>query len=140
MQLTNNAIQKEGAEYEKFEEGNIISTHSLFEFISQDKKYNKDSKTKDELVRNFKDEMQKLIIDSFKSVRGKMTCQKHTFELLGYDFIIDEQLNTILIEVNTNPCIEEPNLLLKQMVPRMIDDVLNVVMDPLFNIQQCHLE
>lgn len=84
--------------------------------------------------------MQKLIVDSFKSVRGKMTCQKHTFELLGYDFIIDEQLNTILIEVNTNPCIEEPNLLLKQMVPRMIDDVLNVVMDPLFNIQQCPLE
>ena len=74
MQLTNNAIQKEGAEYEKFEEGNIISTHSLFEFISQNKKYNKDNKMKDELVRSFKDEMQKLIVDSFKSVRGKMTC------------------------------------------------------------------
>jgi hypothetical protein len=29
---------------------------------------------KDELVKNFKDEMQKLIVDSCKSVRGKMTC------------------------------------------------------------------
>jgi D-alanine-D-alanine ligase-like ATP-grasp enzyme len=44
-----------------------------------------------------------------KSVRGKMLCQKHTFELLGYDFIFDEELNTILIEVNTNPCLEESN-------------------------------
>ena len=58
--------------------------------------------------------------------------QKHTFELLGYDFIFDEDLNTILIEVNTNPCLEESNALLKSILPRMIDDLLNVVMDPLF--------
>jgi len=75
-----------------------------------------------------------------KSVKNKMLCQKHTFELLGYDFIIDENLNTFLIEVNTNPCLEEPNYLLKKLVPRMIDDLLNVVMDPLFGIQACALE
>ena len=37
-----------------------------------------------------------------------------------------------LIEVNTNPCIEEPNTLLKQYVPRMLDDMLKIVLDPLF--------
>ena len=67
-----------------------------------------------------------------KSVKGKLLMQKHTFELLGYDFIFDEDLNTILIEVNTNPCLEESNALLKALLPRMIDDLLNVVMDPLF--------
>ena len=30
MQLTNNAIQKNGEEYGKYEEGNIMSTHSMF--------------------------------------------------------------------------------------------------------------
>jgi len=60
--------------------------------------------------------------------------QKHTFELLGYDFIFDEELNTILIEVNTNPCLEESNALLKRILPRMIDDLLNITMDPLFGI------
>jgi hypothetical protein len=35
MQLTNNAIQKDGEDYGKFEEGNIISSHALFEYISQ---------------------------------------------------------------------------------------------------------
>ena len=59
--------------------------------------------------------------------------QNYTFELLGFDFLIDELLNTTLIEVNTNPCLEESNLLLKKLLPRMIDDLLNVVSDPIFN-------
>ena len=33
MQLTNNAIQKNGEEYGKFEEGNIISFYKLFAYI-----------------------------------------------------------------------------------------------------------
>ena len=28
------------------------------------------------------------------------------FEMFGYDFMIDEDLNVILIEVNTNPCLD----------------------------------
>ena len=38
--------------------------------------------------------------------------RKSTFELFGYDFILDEDLNTWLIEVNTNPCLEESSSLL----------------------------
>jgi hypothetical protein len=38
-----------------------------------------------------------------------------------------------LIEVNTNPCIEEPNTLLRQYVPRMLDDMFKIVLDPLFS-------
>jgi hypothetical protein len=40
-----------------------------------------------------------------------------------------------LIEANTNPCIEEPNTLLRSYVPRMIDDMLRIVLDPLFGTQ-----
>jgi hypothetical protein len=80
----------------------------------------------------FYQDMERLIVDSFKSVKGKLLMQKYTFELFGYDFIIDEDLNTILIECNTNPCIEESNTLLKNLLPRMVDDLLNVVLDPIF--------
>ena len=51
---------------------------------------------------------------------------------MGYDFIMDDKLNTYLIEVNTNPCLEESNSLLKSLVPRMIDDMFNIVCDPIF--------
>ena len=38
---------------------------------------------------------------------------KYCFELLGYDFILDSDMNPWLIEVNTNPCIEQSSELLK---------------------------
>ena len=51
---------------------------------------------------------------------------------MGYDFIMDEKLNTYLIEVNTNPCLEESNSLLKSLVPRMLDYMFNIFCDPIF--------
>ena len=39
---------------------------------------------------------------------------------------------TRLIEANTNPCLEESNQLLKDLIPRMLDDMLKLVLDPLF--------
>jgi len=34
MQLTNNAVQRDGDEYGKYEEGNIVSIGTLFKFIA----------------------------------------------------------------------------------------------------------
>ena len=47
--------------------------------------------------------------------------------------MLDDDMNLSLIEVNTNPCLEESNSLLKKILPRMVDDMLNIVMDPLFS-------
>jgi tubulin--tyrosine ligase len=30
----------------------------------------------------------------------------HTFEIYGFDFMLDENFKVYLIEVNTNPCLE----------------------------------
>jgi D-alanine-D-alanine ligase-like ATP-grasp enzyme len=51
--------------------------------------------------------MKELIIQSLKAIKGKLKIRKYTFELIGYDFIVDEDLQSYIIEVNTNPCIEE---------------------------------
>lgn len=52
--------------------------------------------------------------------------------MFGYDFILDEDFNTWLIEVNTNPCIEESSSILKVLLPRMIDDMLKLTIDAYF--------
>ena len=37
-----------------------------------------------------------------------------------------------LIEVNTNPCIEEGSQLLKVLLPRMLDDAFKLTIDQLY--------
>lgn len=65
--------------------------------------------------------------------------RKHCMEIFGYDFLIDESLNVWLIEINTNPCIEESSTLLKELIPRMLgtspiysDDAFKLTIDVLF--------
>ena len=75
--------------------------------------------------------MKSLIINSFHSVRRTIDPhrRKYIFELFGYDFILDEDFNTWLIEVNTNPCLEESSQMLKEYIPRMVEDMLKLTID-----------
>jgi D-alanine-D-alanine ligase-like ATP-grasp enzyme len=60
------------------------------------------------------------------------TQRKHCMEIFGYDFMIDENLKPWLIEVNTNPCLEETSSLLKEYLPRMLDDAFKLTIDLVF--------
>ena len=55
--------------------------------------------------------------------------RRFCFELFGYDFMVDHELKPWLIEVNTNPCLEESSAILKQYVPRMLDDAFKLTLD-----------
>ena len=43
------------------------------------------------------------------------------FELMGFDFMLDSDLKLVLIEVNTNPCLDTPCMLLQRMIPQVLD-------------------
>lgn len=58
--------------------------------------------------------------------------RKNVFELFGYDFLIDEDLRTWLIEVNTNPYFGIPNDFIKNLLPKMVDDLFSITLDPIF--------
>ena len=56
----------------------------------------------------------------------------HTFELFGYDFMIDQNFKVYLIEANINPCLGVTSSLSAQFIPTLIENVFKIAIDPLF--------
>ena len=75
--------------------------------------------------------MKEMITLSLKAVRRKINSEnrRFCFEIFGYDFVIDEYFVPWLIEVNTNPCLEESSGLLRRYLPRMLDDAFKLTLD-----------
>ena len=83
--------------------------------------------------------MKQYIQISLDAVKRKLNPNKrqNCFEIFGYDFILDADFNSWLIEVNTNPCLEESSSILKMLLPRMLNDALKLTVDRVFKPQSC---
>ena len=57
---------------------------------------------------------------------------KACFEIFGFDFLVDSDLQTWLLEVNSNPSLEESSPTLQKLIPRMINDALKLTIDIAF--------
>jgi len=79
--------------------------------------------------------MKDIIEISTKAVKQKINQNERTFsfEIFGYDFIMDSEFNMYLLEINTNPGLEESSPLIKILVPRMLDDALRLTIDDVCN-------
>lgn len=100
IHLTNDAIQKYSQAYGKYEDGNKLSYKEFqkhFDFHSPELKI--------DLEKKIYPQMKKLATDTVKATYMQIDPKKnnHTFELFGYDFMVDENQKVWLIEVNTNP-------------------------------------
>lgn len=73
-------------------------------------------------LEGVKNRIKELIKITMDCVRNKINLAKRKmcFELYGYDFMLDADCNVYVIEVNSNPCVEESNQLLQMLIPRMI--------------------
>ena len=78
--------------------------------------------------------MERLVTDSFRSVYKQIDPHrnKNSFEIFGYDFMIDENFKVYLIEANTNPCLEICCPLLARIIPELLDNSFRIAVDPTY--------
>ena len=69
---------------------------------------------------------------TYKVVSPSRTLQHHTFEIFGFDFMLDENFKVYPIEVNTNPCLETTCPLLQKLITDLVDSGLRIALDPLY--------
>ena len=127
--ITNYSFQKHNDNFQKFEKGNEVPFYEFQKFI--DEKYpEKNYKLNRDLMKQIKD------IISVSMRCGKNTINKFNrnfqFEIFGYDFMLDNDFNAFLIEINTNPGLEISSPWIQIVVPRMLDDALRLTVDKVF--------
>jgi hypothetical protein len=127
VHLTNDAVQKRLDDYGKFESGNKLS---YIEF----QKYLDSMKLDCDFIKTVIPKMRGMAQDSMRAISRKIDPSRKTFsfEIFGYDFMIDEDFNPWMIEVNTNPCLELSSPFLARLIPAMVENALKVAVDPVF--------
>lgn len=134
VHLTNNAIQKNSPNYCEFEDGNQLSFEDF-------KKYLKNQgKPEDFFEKVILKKMKNYTKISLESIKKRLNPNKknHCFEIFGYDYILDAEYNTWLIEANTNPCLEESSQILKMLLPRMLNDAFKLTIDLIYKPDKKH--
>ena len=126
--LTNYSFQKYNNNFGKYEKGNEVSFDDLQNNININ--YNNCVDFRKDIIPKIKN----IIKFVFQSVKYKINGlnRNYTFEIYGFDFMLDNKFNPFLIEVNLNPGLEESSPLIKMLVPRMLDDALRLTVDKEF--------
>ena len=131
IHLTNYSVQKYSKNFSKIEIGNEISFNDFQNELNKNKNNNISINFKKDI---FFGKIIKIIEITANAAKNKINVygKKNCFEIFGYDFILDEEYNPFLLEINTNPGYEESSPLIKMLVPRMIDDALRLTIDKTF--------
>jgi hypothetical protein len=126
--LTNYSFQKYNSNFGKYEFGNEVSFSDFQKNI--DINYDKNINFKNDVLPKIKE----IIKFTFESVKNKINPmdRKYCFEIFGFDFMLDCNFQPFLIEVNSNPGLEESSPLIKMLIPRMLDDALRLTLDKEF--------
>ena len=127
--ITNYSFQKHNINFQKYEKGNEVPFYDFQKFI--DEKY---PQKKYKIKKDLYDQIKTIVSISMMSVRYQINKNKrnYQFEIFGYDFMLDEDFNLFLIEINDDPGIEESSPWIQIIIPRMLDDALRLTLDQIF--------
>jgi tubulin polyglutamylase TTLL9 len=118
IHLTNVAVQKNSENYDKVT-GGKWDLRSLKIYLMS--KYGRDR------INVLFGDIQNIILKSLQSVQKVIVNDRHSFELYGYDIIIDDTLKPWLLEINANPSLTANTQKDNEMKVKMLDDMLTIL-------------
>ena len=117
--LTNNSIAKHSEQFknEKNFEGDMWTCQDFADFIGENE------------WKDIHEKIKNAIICSFYAVHHEIRQRGNSHELFGYDFMIDEDKNVYLIEVNASPALDYSTKITKEAVQKMVKDLITLIVD-----------
>ena len=73
--------------------------------------------------------MRNTVQDVLATAMPRLRLNGNNFELLGFDFLIDRQLNVRLLECNTNPALFVDSAAHQAVIPSLLAETLDIVIE-----------
>ena len=117
--LTNNSIAKHSKQFKKEKkfEGDMWTCFDFEKFLNKER------------WKELHEKIKNAIICSFFSVHHEIKQRVNSHELYGYDFMVDEDFNVYLIEVNASPALDYSTKITERAVKDMVKDLIKIVID-----------
>ena len=134
VHLTNDAIQQTAHDFGKFESGNKLSFLEFQRYLGTSEELKPQYRGKVNFEKQLLPQIRHLVTESFRAVAYNKidpSRKQFSFEIFGFDFMIDEDFTVYLIEANTNPCLETNSSVLSRLIPTMLDNTFSIALEPL---------
>lgn len=69
------------------------------------------------------------MVHCFLAVKSKLECKLGYFDLIGCDFLIDDNFKVWLLEMNSNPALHTNCEVLKEVIPRVVMETLDLALE-----------
>jgi tubulin monoglycylase TTLL3/8 len=118
--LTNNSIAKKGKEFPGVKDDTMMLSSDFDIYL------------KEKMGRNFQEvqnQMKKIVYWTLSCCQDTVGDRKNSFELVGFDFLVDTNFRVWLLEVNCSPDLSYSTQTTEKMVQKMFPDLVKVLVD-----------
>ncbi|XP_075697093.1 inactive polyglycylase TTLL10 [Rhinoderma darwinii] len=129
--LTNQYMQKKNPLYNELKEETVWGMERFNSYINENFAEGK-GLPQDWVLNTFTKRMQQIMIHCFLSVKSKLECRRGFFDLIGCDFLIDDDFKVWLLEMNCNPALHTNCEVLKDVIPSVVIETLDLALE-IFN-------
>jgi len=131
IHLSNNSIQKKGKNFKTADiEGLMWHSDQFAEYFKET------TGSDDPWFKKIQPGMKEAVKSSMISVQNILSNRKSSFELFGYDFMVDADYNTWLIEVNSSPDFSYSTPITKKLVKEASKSYVNIIVSEKFPRQK----
>lgn len=65
---------------------------------------------------------------TYAAAKRKLISKRGTYELLGFDILVDKNCKAYLLEVNTNPALFTDTSTQKEVIPPVVKNSINIAL------------
>ncbi|XP_045402538.1 inactive polyglycylase TTLL10 [Lemur catta] len=134
--LTNQFMQKKSPLYVLLKEDTVWSMDHLNRYINDNFRKVK-GLPRDWVFTTFTKRMQQIMAQCFLAVKSKLECKLGYFDLIGCDFLIDENFKVWLLEMNSNPALHTNCQVLKEVIPGLVVETLDLALETFQKSLRC---